>query len=87
MIETEETSLVDLATSASVVGGGVLGGRAVIGTPVGDTGGTSVKCSVDKVGALIAGLAEDDIAKVWSNRRLRISTLRLAQPAVRIRYL
>ena len=76
-----------LATLASVVEGGALGGGEVTGSSVGDTGGTLVKCSVDKVGALFAGLAEDDTAKVWSNRRLRISTLRLAQPAVKIRYL
>jgi hypothetical protein len=42
-----------------------MGGGAVVGTPVGDTGGTSANCSVDKVGALGSGRAEDDIAEVW----------------------
>ena len=67
MIETGETSLVDLATLASVVKGGSLGGGAVIGTPVGDTGGTSANCSVDKVGAMNSGRAEDDIAEGGPN--------------------
>ena len=55
--------MVGLATLTSVVEGGALGGGEVTGSSVGDIGGTLVKCSVDKAGALFAGLAEDDIAK------------------------
>ena len=67
MVGSRETSWVGLASLASVMVGGSLGGGAVIGTPVGDTGETSAKsCSVDKVGALGLGSAEDDNAEVWA---------------------
>ena len=63
-VETEGTLVVGLATLASGVEGGALGGGEVTGSSVDDTGGTWVKCPVDKAGALFAGLAEDDIAKI-----------------------
>ena len=74
-VETEGTLVVGLATLASGVEGGALGGGEGTGSSVDDAGGTWVKGSVDKAGTLFARLAEDDIArKVWSNRRRQIST-------------
>ena len=55
--------MVDLATLASVVERGALGGGEGTGSSVDDAGGTWVKGSVDKAGTLFARLAEDDIAK------------------------
>ena len=63
MIETEGTSVMDLAAPASGVEGGALGGGEGTGSSVDDAGGTWVKGSVDKAGTLFARLAEDDIAK------------------------
>ena len=60
-VETEGTSVVGLATLASVVEGGALGGGEGTGSSVDDAGGTWVKGSVDKAGTLVARLVEDDM--------------------------